>query len=358
MILTILGIAISRPAFVGLVGVPDDFLEQTLLYFRLYCVGLVFQFGYWSFSSILRGVGDSAATLYFLLISSILNIALDVLFVAYFKWGVAGAAVATDVAEGIAFFAAYFYMVGRYPVFRFRLADYRWNAAAIGRTVRVGAPISAQLLVVAFGFTLIQRAVNDFGQAMTAAFTVGQRIDMYLSLPGHAFQTTLATFAGQNIGANKMERARQGALQTLLVALAMALAISVVVFLFSDEITSLFGVGDQAAEYSRAYLRAAALTNIVLTAYIPLFGLYQAANHSVFPMVVATCALTVRTLAVYLLRHSPFLGYTVVWWNSAFGFGTGFIVTWTFFFSGLWKKNAQITGDSNVTNEADETSLK
>lgn len=231
-ILTILGIAVSRPAFDAFVGVPDDFLEQTLLYFRLYCVGLVFQFGYWSFSSILRGVGDSAATLYFLLISSILNIALDVLFVAYFKWGVAGAAIATDVAEGVAFFAAFFYMVRRYPVFRFRLEDYRWNAAAIMRTVRVGAPISAQLLVVAFGFTLIQRAVNDFGQAMTAAFTVGQRIDMYLSLPGHAFQTTLATFAGQNIGANKLERARQGAMQTLLIALAMAIAISIFVFSF------------------------------------------------------------------------------------------------------------------------------
>ena len=348
-ILTILGIAVSRPAFDAFVGVPDDFLEQTLLYFRLYCVGLVFQFGYWSFSSILRGVGDSAATLYFLLISSILNIALDVLFVAYFKWGVAGAAIATDVAEGVAFFAAFFYMVRRYPVFRFRLEDYRWNAAAIMRTVRVGAPISAQLLVVAFGFTLIQRAVNDFGQAMTAAFTVGQRIDMYLSLPGHAFQTTLATFAGQNIGANKLDRARQGAMQTLLVALAMAIAISIFVFLFSDEITALFGVGDQAAKYSRAYLRAAALTNIVLTAYIPLFGLYQAANHSAFPMVVATCALTVRTIVVYLFRYSPFLGYSVVWWNSAFGFGVGFTVTWIFFFSGLWKKNARIAVESAAT---------
>ena len=353
-ILAIVGIVVSRPAFDALVGVPDDFLEQTLLYFRIFCVGLVFQFGYNSFSSILRGVGDSAATLYFLLVSSILNIALDVIFVAWLDWGVAGAAIATDVAQGVSFFAAYFYMVRRYPVFRFRREDYRWNVAAIMRTVRVGAPISAQLLVVAFGFTLIQRAVNDFGQAMTAAFTVGQRVDMYLALPAHAFQTTLATFAGQNIGANKIGRARQGAIQTLLIAVGMAIAISAVIFVFAGEITALFGVGDQAAEYSRAYLRALSITCVVLTAYVPLFGLFQAANHSAFPMIVATCALTIRTIVVYLFRYSPFLGYTVIWWNSAFGFGVGFTITWFFFLSGLWKKNSRIATASDVTNE-DET---
>ena len=348
---TIVGIAVSRPAFTFLVGVPENFLEQTLLYFRIYCLGLVFQFGYNSIASILRGIGDSAATLYFLLISSLLNIALDVLFVGILKEGVAGAALATDVAQGVSFFAARFYMIRRYPVFRFSASDYRFDGTAIGRVIKIGAPISTQLMVVAFGFTLIQRAVNDFGQAMTAAFTVGQRVDMYLSLPCHAFQTTLATFAGQNIGAGRLDRARTGAKQTLVVALVMAATISCAVVLFADEITTLFGVSDQAADYSRRYLRAAAITNLVLTVYLPLFGLYQAANHSAFPMVVATCALTVRTIVVYAFRHGPLFGESIIWWNSAFGFGTGFLVTWSFYFSGLWQKNARIAVESDARKE-------
>ncbi|MCR5329673.1 MAG: polysaccharide biosynthesis C-terminal domain-containing protein, partial [Lachnospiraceae bacterium] len=99
MISAVIGIAISRLAFMYLVNVPDSFLEMTLVYFRIYAAGLIFQFGYNIFSAILRAVGDSAATLYFLLISSVMNIALDMLFVAGFHWGVAGAAIATDISQ-------------------------------------------------------------------------------------------------------------------------------------------------------------------------------------------------------------------------------------------------------------------
>lgn len=340
---TIVGIAISRVAFVNWVVVPEDILDQTLSYFRIYCLGMVFQFGFNALASILRGVGDSAATLYFLLISSVLNIALDLLFVGVMKQGVEGAAWATNVAQAVSVAAAWFYMVKRYPVFRFRRSDCRWDATAIGGTIRIGAPISTQLVVIALGFTFIQRAVNDFGQAMIAAFAVGRLADMFLSLPAHAFQTTLATFAGQNIGANNLQRAKKGAKQTLVVSLIMAAAISACVALFAGEIAALFGLSDLAADYARRYLRAAAITNVVLTAYIPLFGLFQAANHSAFPMFVAISALVIRNIVVYAFRYNDaFFGESIIWWNSAFGFGVGFTITWIYYFSGRWKRNARI----------------
>ena len=191
---TLLGLLVARPAYTYLVNVPSGILEQTLVYFRIYAIGLIFQFGYNILSSILRAVGDSAATLYFLLIASVLNILLDLLFVAGFNMGVAGAAIATDIAQAASFVAAYFYMTKKYPVFRFRLKDYKWNGAHAKRTVIVGFPIALQMIIVSFGLTFIQRAVNGFGQAMTASFTVGQRIEMYLNLPCSAFQTTLATY--------------------------------------------------------------------------------------------------------------------------------------------------------------------
>lgn len=340
---TVTAIILSGPAYTYWLDVPEEILDRTLVYFRVYAVGLVFQFGYNIFSSILRAVGDSAATLYFLLISSLSNIALDLLFVAGFKWSVMGAALATDIAQAGSFVAAYIYMIKKYPMFHFGLREFIWDVALAKKTLTVGLPIAMQMAIASLGFTFIQRAVNGFGKAMTASFTVGQRIEMYLNLPCNAFQTTLATYAGQNIGAGRIENVKRGVRQTLAISLIMTLVISAIVWLFADSIISLFGLGSQALTYCRAHLRTIAFINIVLGMYIPLFGVFQASNHGSACTVVATSALSVRVLVTYLFRYSPFLGYTIIWWNGLFGFGTGFIITWSYYLSGKWQKNSVIT---------------
>lgn len=336
---SVLSIIISRPAYVHLIHVPDDFLELTLVYFRIYSLGLVFQFGYNIFSSVLRAIGDSAATLYFLLISSVINIVLDIIFVAVFSWGVAGAAVATVISQAASFIAAYFYMIKKYPIFRFTLSDYKWNTKIIFKTIKIGLPMTLQLAVISIGLTLIQRAVNEFGQVMTASFTVGQRMEMYLNLPCNAFQTTLATYTGQNIGAGRIDRVKQGAKQTVLISLLITVMISIIVWSLADNIIELFGLGPEAAGYCLEHIRAVALINIVLSVYVPIFGLFQGTGYSILPMIVAACALFVRVSVTYLFRYSPFLGHTIVWWNGIFGFGIGFMITWTFYLSGLWSRD-------------------
>ncbi len=333
---TAAGLAASRPACVHLISVPPEILEETLLYFRVYALGLVFQYGYNAVAAILRAVGDSAATLYFLLVSSVLNVALDLLFVAAFRWGVAGAAAATGIAQLGSFAAAYLYMHRRYPLFRFHAKDFRWSGAMARDTVRIGLPIVLQLSVVAFGLTFIQRAVNGFGSAMTASFTVGHRKELYLNLPCHAFHTTLATYAGQNFGAGKLSRIRAGTRQTLLMSLLLTVAVSVMVWGFADEIVALCGLGGEAAGYCLRHLRAVALINVVLSVYIPLFGVFQGTGHSGVMAVVATGALGMRVLVTYLFRHSAFLGHSVVWWNGIFGFGMGFLISWSYYLGGRW----------------------
>ncbi|MCR5673111.1 MAG: MATE family efflux transporter [Lachnospiraceae bacterium] len=328
----------AYPAYKYLINVPESFLDQTLIYFRIYAIGLLFQFGYNIFSAILRAVGDSAATLYFLLISSILNIALDLLFVASFQWGVAGAAIATDISQAASFVAAYIYMRRKHPIFRYRLREYRWNTKMVGRTVNVGFPISLQLILVSVGFSLIQRAVNGFGQAMTASFTVGQRVEMYLNLPCNALQTTLATYTGQNIGAGKLHRIKQGVRHTFILSFLMTALISSLVYSFAGPITGFFGLSDQAAEYCYSHVQAVALINIILCLYLPLFGVFQGSGHSGFPAVVATGALGVRLITTYLFRYSSFMGYKVIWLNGFYGLSVGFLITWTIYLSKVWQK--------------------
>ena len=339
VIMATVGVLVARPAYEHLLDVPAEILDMTVLYFRIYSVGLIFQFGYNIFSAILRAVGDSAATLYFLLISSVLNIGLDLLFVAVFDWGVGGAAFATVISQAASFVAAYIYMRKRYPVFRFALREYRWNGELVKNTVTVGFPISLQLIIVSFGLTFIQRAVNGFGKVMTASFTVGQRIEMYLNLPCNAFQTTLATYTGQNYGARKLDRVKQGVRQTLVISTGMTLVISAVVWIFAGNIISLFGLSPDAAAYCLDHLRAVAIINIVLALYVPVFGVFQGTGHSLLPMVVACGALGMRVLVTYLFRYSDFLGHTIIWWNGIFGFGTGFMITWIFYLSGRWRKD-------------------
>ncbi len=341
VVATVLGLAVSHVACVHLIAVPKVILKDTLLYFRLYALGLVFQYGYNAVSSILRAVGDSASTLYFLLVSSVLNILLDLLFVAVFRWGVAGAAIATGIAQAVSLAVATLYMHRKYPVFRFRAGDFRWDSSRVRHTVRIGLPITLQLTVVSLGLTFIQRAVNGFGPAMTASFTVGHRIELYLNLPCHAFQTTLATYTGQNYGAGKIARVKTGTHQTLFISLAMTLLISAVVWGFAQDIVALFGLGDESSAYCLRHLHAVAIINIVLSVYIPLFGVFQGTGHSGVPMVVAVGALGMRVLVTYLFRHSAFLGFSVIWWNGIFGFGTGFLISWTYYLFGRWMDRPQ-----------------
>ena len=341
---TIVGLIVSKPILIEVMHVQDSYMQQTIQYFNIYALGFVFQYGYNIFSAILRAVGDSAATLYFLLTASLINIVLDIVFVKTFDWGVAGAAFATDISQAVSFVAAYIYMTRRYPVFRFKLRDYKWRGEQIKQTVKIGFPISLHLALVSIGFTIIQRAVNEFGQAMTASFTVGQRMEMYLNLPCHSLQTTMATYTGQNVGADRIDRVKKGLRQSVLISVSMTVCIGIIVWFLAADISTLFGLSDKAASYSLSHIRTIAMINIILSSYIPLFGMFQGTNHPLVPMVAAAGALTVRVIITYLFRYSPFLGETVIWWNGLFGFGAGFIISWAYYLSGKWKKNSKISG--------------
>lgn len=331
---TIAGIAFCYPVLKYLLNVHPDLLSMATTYFMWYSVGLLFQFGYNIVAAILRAVGDSKASTYFLAISSVVNVGLDLLFIAVFHWGVAGAAIATDIAQIACCAASFFYMNRKYQIFRFRIKEYTWDKELAGTILRVGAPMAMQQLIVSFGFFFIQYAVNGYGKDMTASFTVGQRLEVYLTMPMNALQITLATYTGQNIGAGKLKRVTSGAMQAIILSIAITAVISTLFYFLAGPIIGLFGIGEGATVLCIQHIQATAICMLLFALYFPLLGVFQGEKHGIMATAVAGCALLVRVIAVYTLCYIPFMDYRIIWWNMIFGFAAGCIVTWILFLRG------------------------
>ena len=340
---TVVCVAVSRFALKYILATPDSLISMADTYFKIYAAGLIFQFGYNTVAAILRGVGDSKATLYFLMIASAINVVLDIVFVYNFQMGVAGAAIATDIAQAASCGAAFFYMMKKYPLFRWKWKEFTFEWALAKRALKAGFPMALQQFVVSFGFVFIQRAVNSYGEAMTASFTVAQKLETYMILPANALMTTQGTYTAQNIGAGRMDRVMTGAKHTVIMSEVISACILAVVFIFARPIVTAFGVGPEAVAYCTSHVRFVALCLIPFASYFPLLGLFQGANNAIYSTFVATAALAIRVVSTYALQIIPAISYHMIWWNTIFGWGLGCIVTWAHFLKGKWKPKSNIS---------------
>lgn len=332
------GVCISHFALKYMLATPESLLSMADTYFKIYALGLVFQFGYNIISAILRGVGDSKATLYFLFIASVINVVLDIVFVYNFQMGVAGAAMATDIAQIASCVAGFIYMMKKYPLFRWKITEFTFEWGAAKRTLTRGFPMALQQLIVSGGFIFIQRAVNSFGETMTASFSVAQKIETYMTLPASALMTTQATYTGQNIGAGRIDRVMTGAKHTVIISEIISVLILAAVFIFAEPIVTAFGLQTEAAGYCTAHVRCAAICLVPFASYFPLLGLFQGANDALYSTFVATSALTIRVISTYVLKEIPGISYRMIWWNMLFGWGLGSVITWAHFLRGKWRE--------------------
>ena len=335
------GVVISRFALEHILATPESLIPMADTYFKIYAAGLIFQFGYNIVAAILRGIGDSKATLYFLLVASVINIVLDIIFVYNMNMGVAGAAIATDIAQALSCVVGIIYMMKKYPMFRFKLNEFTFEWQLAKQTLKTGFPMALQQFIVSFGFVFIQRAVNSYGEAMTASFSVAQKVETYMTLPASALMTTQGTYTGQNIGANRIDRVKTGAKHTVIISEIISVCILTVVYIFARPIVAAFGLGPEAIGYCAAHVRFVALCLPVFASYFPLLGLFQGANNALFSTFAATGALTVRVATTYLFQGIPGVGYHMIWWNTIFGWGFSFVISWVHFLRGKWQKNLE-----------------
>ena len=342
LVMSAIGLLSAKLLLRGFLGTPETLLPQAVLYFRIYAAGLVFQFGYNIAAALLRALGDSRATLYFLLVSSLLNVVLDLLFVAALGMGVAGAAIATVISQLASCVIGFWYMHRKYELLRFCARELRLEPAAAGRILRVGLPMALQQSIVSCGFLFLQKLVNFYGESMIASYTVASRMENILMIPIIGIQSTMATYAGQNMGAKLPERVSRGLGQGVLVSLFMTLALCVCQIAGIPLIIGAFRLDVAAAEICRQHLFASAVAIPIFAVYFPANGMFQGVGEGFHATFYALMALGLRVVFAYSLHKTAAFGYTAIWWSQAMAWTLTLVVCYAHFFRGKWKEKSLI----------------
>lgn len=343
LLMSLIGVCSARFLLARALGTPEALLPLTLLYFRIYAAGLVFQFGYNIAAALLRALGDSKATLYFLLVSSVLNVVLDLVFVAGLGMGVAGAAIATVISQIASCGIGFAYMHRRYALLRFSLRELRMDLKTAGRILQVGAPMAIQQSIVSCGFLFLQRLVNYYGESMIASYTVASRMENILMIPIIGIQNTMATFAGQNMGAHRPDRVSKGLGQGVLVSLGMTLILCLAQIAGIPLIIRAFQLDAGAAAICRLHLFSSAVAIPIFAVYFPANGMCQGVGEGFHATFYALLALGLRVVFAYALHKTSLFGYTAIWWSQAMSWTITLVVCYVHFFRGKWKDKSLIS---------------
>ena len=342
--LTMLGLLMSIVTwFIGpyilkyVIKVPNSIYSLSVLYLKSYAIGLVFQYGYNAIAASLRALGDSQSSLYFLLITSICNIVLDLVFVIVFNWSVIGVGLATTISQCISMIIAYIYMAKKYPMFKYEKNMYHNDKSIIKSIIDLGVPMAFAQMVSSLGFMLLQRVVNSYGEMMAASYTVACRLEIYMLVPNIAISQAIATYTGQNYGAKKFNRIKQGIMQSNFILIAIDLIIGILVFMFTYQLIGLFNLNGQSIIYCATHLRIVAADFILNGLRGTVLGAFQGVGKSKLSMYCSATEIICRVIFAYAL--SSVLGPGAVWWPEVIAFAVSMIMAYVMYYSNYWQKD-------------------
>jgi len=312
ILITILGIIFSGPIF-RLIKLPEELIPQATLYMNWYLTGSIFFFGFNGTSAILRGLGDSKTPLYFLIISTVANILLDLLFIVVFKWGITGAALATVIAQAGAFLTTVIYLNRTHPLINLSWRKLDWDKQIFRDSVKIGLPTGFQQTFVSLGMIALLRIVNDYGTNVIAAYSVAGRIDGMAGLPAMNFGAALSTYVGQNIGARKMDRIKLGLKATLNMSIWTAVITSLLIIIFRHELMGLF-VSDKAViDIGAEYLTIVGSFYIIFSTMFVVGGVMRGAGGTLIPMFITLFSLWIIRIPLAAIL-SKYWGVHGIWW--------------------------------------------
>ena len=239
VVITAVTVLLCRP-MLALLKTPANIIDMSYSYFVIILSGIPVIFFYNILSGMIRSVGDSKTPLYFLLISAVLNIALDLLFIAVCKLGIPGAAYATVISQAVSGVLCFFYMRAKFEILRLKKEDKIVSTRRMLALLGIGVPMGLQYSITAIGSVILQWSVNMLGSVYVAAMVTAQKISIFFSTPFDALGTTMATYAGQNVGAKKIERLNSGLFWGCAVGFFYSFLALIILYFFNDNLSALF----------------------------------------------------------------------------------------------------------------------
>ena len=304
-----------------LLQVPSEIYPMLRIYLLIIFGGIPLTFLYNFYAALLRAVGDSVTPLWFLGISVVLNIVLDLLFILVFDMGVGGAALATVMAQGVSAIGLMLYVLRRRPELRLRKEDMRFDRVSVKEIASFSSLTCVQQSVMNFGILMVQGLVNSFGTAVMAAFAAAVKIDSFAYMPVQEFGNAFSTFVAQNFGAGKQARIRRGVRSALVTSVLFSLAVSVAVFLLARPLMLIF-VRAEEMEIIRIgvqYLRIEGAFYFGIGILFLLYGYYRAIRRPGMSVVLTVLSLGTRVVLAYALAAIPSVGVTGIWWSIPIG---------------------------------------
>jgi len=308
IVLTIMGIVGIRP-LLKLLNTPGDVIESAYSFLRIIIFGMTFSMIYNMLAGILRALGDTKSPLYFLIISTVANIALDYLFICRFKMGVEGAAYATIIAQLLSAILCFMYIIKNYPILRLKKEDFKVSFPLVTELYSTAVSMGLMLSVVSMGTVILQNAINGFGTTTIAAHTAARKISDMLMLPFSTLSVTAATFSSQNLGANKPERIKKGLKQIILISWIWATVSVILAYTFAPLIVSgITGTSKtQIVRTATRYLRIDTPFYYILGILTVTRSVMQGIGQKLIPIIASFMELIGKMVAVCYL--APKLGY-------------------------------------------------
>ena len=342
LIVGVLGIVFC-PALLTLLKTPDTIIADSIVYMRTTCSGIIAIALYNGVAAILRALGDSKTPLYFLILSSIINVILDLTFVLAFDMGVFGVALATIIAQATSAVTSIIYAYNKIPYFHFTKEQLKPDTSIILNSVKLGAPVAMQNSMIAVSCMALQGVVNGFGDTVVAAFTITNRIEQIVQQPYGSLGMALTTYSGQNFGAGKLDRVKQGFKRAVLMVAIFSLAMIPVAYLLGEDIVRIFVKADE-VEVIAIGARALRITSLCYFGlgmiYVPR-ALLNGCGDSGFSVLNGITEVACRLVYSNVFTRIPVIGHWGIWITNGFTWATTALVCTSRYLNGKWKRKSQ-----------------
>lgn len=348
VLVTVIGIVVARP-LLEILNTPAEIIDWCTSYLWILFGGSIGMAFFNIISGILRGLGDAISALIYLVISTVINIVLDLFFVAKLGLGVNGVALATIIAQGISGVLCMVRLSQMKDLFDMGFGYLKWKRRYGAGIIRLGLPSGITQAILSMSMIIVQSLTNQFGAQFVASNVIVMRVDGFAMLPNFSFGTALTTYVGQNVGAGRMDRVTKGARQGLVLSVAVAAALVGLILLFGRQLMGIFTTTDELIDLSMHLMRILAIGYVAMGVIQTLAGVMRGAGDTVTPMwlsILQTIGLRVPLayLLCYLTRtpELPKGRSDMIYWSLMLSWLIGAVIHVIVYKRGKWKGKAVI----------------